>query len=72
MVLAEYLNCLERQGLTAKKTVELLVERVDVGYAAVLCTLITGRLKPFQNDPATLPTVDLGDYDVLIRKEVSA
>jgi hypothetical protein len=69
---AEFLNWLERQSLTAKEMVELLGQCADVGYAAVMCGVLSERAQPALEDPVTVPEVDLSAYDALYGKGVSA
>jgi transposase len=69
---AEFLNWLERQSLTAKEMVELLGQCADVGYAAVMCGVLSERAQPALEDPVTVPEVDLSAYDALCGKGVSA
>jgi Transposase and inactivated derivatives len=69
---AEFLNWLESKDLSAKEMVELLGQCADVGYAAIMCGALPNRPKPVLNDPVAVPVVDLGAYDALCGKGVSA
>lgn len=69
---AEFLNWLEGKNLTAKEMVELLGQCTEVGYAAVMCGVVPDCPEPAVKDMVTVPTVDLGAYDVLCGKGAAA
>ena len=68
---SEFLDWMERQGLTARQMVEMLEQCVEVGYAAVMSGFA------YQNDqngdgavedPVSVPDVSLEAYDSLFEK----
>ena len=67
----DYLRQLYDVGMD-ERTVELLGQCADVGYAAVMCGRLPNRLEPVEEDPVKVPAIDLGVYDALCGKGAAA
>lgn len=65
---SEFLDWMERQGLTAKQMVEMLEQCVEVGYAAVMSGFAYQSSDGAVEDPVSVPDVDLEAYDSLFGK----
>lgn len=65
---SEFLDWMERQGLTARQMVEMLEQCVEVGYAAVMSGFAYQSGDGAVEDPVSVPDVNLEAYDSLFEK----
>ena len=71
VVPVEFIDWMESKHLRAKQMTELLEACLEYGYEAVMAGTVPESVQPPVDDPVSVQSVDLSEYDALCRKEAA-